>query len=118
LAGHDGSRFNNDKIRDYWKPGGPDFDGLEFLKSFGPVITGYGSQINLFPVYTELKKQTNSEMVGVYSLATTLIAAIYLVFGILAIYMFGSAVEPNILLNVGNECSDPKLTCPWETYVL
>jgi len=103
---HDGSRFNLDKIRDYWKPGGAEFDGLEFLKSFGRVITGYGSQINLFPVYTELKNQNNTEMVGVYAVATTLIGTIYLIFGILSIFMFGSAVKPNILLNVGDECKD------------
>ena len=57
-------------------------------------------------------------MIGCYALGTSMIGLIYLTFGVLSIYLFGSAVSPNILDNVGNECKGTTGGCPWETYVL
>ena len=50
-------------------------------------------------------------------MGTTLICGIYLLFGVLSIFMFGSGVQPNILDSVAAECKSGG-KCPWETYVL
>ena len=57
----DNGRFNPDhsdhRPYNYWKPGGNNYNSTNLLISFGPVITGYGNQINLFPVFSELKNK-------------------------------------------------------------
>ena len=51
-------------------------------------------------------------------MGTGLICGIYLTFGLLSIFMFGSGVKPNILDSVAAECKVGAGKCPWETFVL
>ena len=53
-----------------------------------------------------------------YAIGTSVVAAIYLAFGILGVFMFGHKVQPSVLDSVGAECAAVGSQCPWEAYVL
>jgi amino acid permease len=76
----------------------------------------------LFPIYSELKEKTNQECLRSFSIGTYLVTLLYTSFSVLAIYMFGSSLESNVLSNVGHQCTTDQLTgkmeCPWESVAM
>lgn len=59
-----------------------------------------------------LKSQTNSECIKACDIALGSSSFIYFVIGLLGVFVFGSHLEENVLLNVGN------MQGRWESYLL
>jgi hypothetical protein len=76
----------------------------------------------MFPVFSELRQKSNSNLTSAFKTATSLVAVLYISLPCLAIYMFGSHTKSSVLENVADECklglSDGQMDCPWESVVL
>jgi len=58
-----------------------------------------------------------------FGMATVAVSFLYIVLGIISLFMFGSSISPSILTDVADECipnlEDPgSFNCPWESIVL
>lgn len=94
---------------------------VKFISGFSVILVSFGCQQNLFPIYSELKKKTTSELVSSFGLACAAVLVLYVTLAVIGIYMFGSDIgmESTILKNVARECTDhPGDPCPWESIVL
>jgi amino acid permease len=68
--------------------------------------------MNIWCTYASLKEKTNESAMKSICGAISLTFLIYLIVSFIAIYMFGSAIQSDILQNVGLEGGT------WEAYVL
>ena len=103
---------------DYWKPKLE----VDAIKAFSIIIVAFSCQQNLFPIYAELRTQTNHECAKSFGIASVLVGSLYVVLGSISVYMFGSDVHSSILEDVADECSINPITgahqCPWESITL
>ena len=73
----------------------------EFFTAVAVFMTAYSFQFNLFPVIKSLKVKTQKQSYLTIILALSMAMGIYITFSMLAIYIFGSSLEPDVMQNVG-----------------
>ena len=68
------------------------------------IVLAYSYQINLFPTYNSLGAiKSNETGLNAVMIGTGLSFLIYSTLGVLAIYIFGSSLDPSVLTNVDEE---------------
>lgn len=96
----------------------PKLTKIEFFKSLSVIMVSFSCQQNLFPIFAELAKKTNSECQQGFGLATLMVGALYVLLAFITVFMFGSTVDASMLTDVGQECHTGDGTCPWESICL
>ena len=88
---------------------------FKFISALSIILVGMGAQQNFFPIYTELKTKTKSQLTSSVALANIAVTLFYSSLALVGIYTFGSAIthHSTILLSIGAECTDhPSEPCP------
>jgi len=90
---------------------------INIVSSISVILVGFGCQSNLFPIYQELKLQTNMECTKSFGYGILMVSFIYIVLSIISVYMFGSGTgsDQTILASLSTQCNP---WCPWQSYVL
>lgn len=85
--------------------------GTELLTSVSIFLVAYSFQQNLFSTFKSLRTKTNKNAMVCVSGAISLSMVIYLLVGVLAMLMYGSSIQSNMLDNIDD-------TDNWESYML
>eukprot|EP00347_Sterkiella_histriomuscorum_P010970 403374242 len=96
----DGNHWNTDK--DYSQYYKLHFD-RQLFTAISVFITAYGFQSNIFPVIRSMKEPTNENCIKAVSIAVFSSMGIYITLSFLGIYMFGSAIRPDLMDSIGEE---------------
>ena len=83
--------------REYYEPK----VSREFFTAVAVFMTAYSFQFNLFPVLGSLKTKTDKEGYVAVLMSLGKAMGIYITLSFLAIYTFGSLLEPDVMQNVG-----------------
>lgn len=77
---------------------------MALVTGFNIIVLAYSYQINLFPTYNSLgSNKSNKTGLEAVMIGTGLSFVIYVTLGILAIYIFGTGLDPSVLTNVDEE---------------
>ena len=81
-------------------------------------MLAYSYQQNVYLIYSSLKNKTNEEYKKVNAYGTALTAVIYFTLSIVSIYMFGTGLETQVLLNIGRARTITDDKPFWEAYIV
>jgi len=92
--------YNPDPVYNYWS-----FHWkLEEITTFSILLCSYNFSFIEFPLYHSLGPgRTPDKLLSATSLALTFTIVIYVTTGLLGIYLFGSAINSNCLVNISDE---------------
>lgn len=76
------------------------------------ILVGIACQINMFPMYNNLANASNELGMQVVSKSVFVASFIYLLVGVLGLFLFGSGIKDSVLNNVGKEKD------LWESYLV
>jgi len=104
----DGSALNPDEDRSiyyrvHWN--------LKLMTAFGIILTAYGFQQNLFPIYQSLAIKTTGETLKATGWGLIMAYFLYVMTGILALYVFGTGISSSVMNNIDIETT-------WSSYII
>ena len=80
-------------------------------------MLAYSYQQNVYLIFSSLKNKTNEEYKKVNLYGTALTAVIYFLLALVSIYMFGTELKTQVLLNIG-DAKTPDGKAFWEAYIV
>ena len=108
------SRFQPATVeKDFWVP----TRELDTISALSVTMLAYSYQQNVYLIFSALKTKTNEEYKRVNLYGTMLTACIYFTLAIVSIFMFGEALDTQVLKNIGEaRTADGKPF--WEAYIV
>ena len=99
--------------KDFWIP----TKELDTISALSVTLLAYSYQQNVYLIFSALKTKTNEEYKRVNLYGTMLTALIYFTLAIVSIFMFGEALDTQVLKNIGAARTDDGKAF-WEAYIV
>lgn len=65
------------------------------------ILVGISCQVQMFPVYNNLADSSTESGMIVFSKSVMISSFIYLLIGMMGVFLFGSGVQDSVLNNIG-----------------